>query len=133
MVKTMERKETIGNVVYYAPTNIEQEDWLGSKTGRKATEITISEVLWHGKHNKFITHNGGANCACCHGERFRNANYKDYPIGVLAYECTKGEKYVVYSGLHRINKAIADGETTIKAYVYTEDELEKWKPYTYQS
>ena len=49
MVKTMERKETIGNVVYYAPTNIEQEDGLGSKTGRKATEITISEVLWHVK------------------------------------------------------------------------------------
>ena len=119
---------TIDNVTCFAPTLTEEEDWLNTKSGKKPSEISTSEVLWSGKHNKLITANGGANCTCCGGKRFREANYKDYPIGVVAYECTKGEKYVVYSGMHRLNKAIADGETTIKAYVYTEDELEKWNP-----
>ena len=120
--------KTIDNITCDAPTTTKQEDYLKSKSEREASEISTSEVLWSGKHNKYITANGGATCTCCGGKRFLEANYKDYPIGVVAYECTKGEKYVVYSGMHRLNKAIADGETTIKAYVYTQDELENWNP-----
>ena len=44
MVKTMERKETIGNVVYYAPTNIEQEDWLSSKEYRFAVYMSECKI-----------------------------------------------------------------------------------------
>ena len=47
--------------------------------------VLTTEILWNGKHNKFITENGGATCSCCDGKRFREANYKDFPLWVIEY------------------------------------------------
>ena len=104
----------------------EQQEWLKTNLSRQPQELSTEDILWYGKYNKFITANGSATCSCCGGKRFREANYKDDPIWVIEYDCTKGEKYIVTDGKHRINKAIADSETTIKAYVYTLAELETY-------
>tara|TARA_A100001011_G_scaffold182743_1_gene191572 strand:+ start:2316 stop:2690 length:375 start_codon:yes stop_codon:yes gene_type:complete len=104
----------------------EQQEWLKTNLSHQPQEISTEGLLWLGKYNKFITANGSATCSCCNGKRFREANYKDFPIWVIEYDCTKGEKYVVMDGKHRLNKAIADGETTIKAYVYSLAELETY-------
>lgn len=106
--------------------DVTEIDWLKTNYGREYQEISTAEILWNGKHNKFITVNGGANCACCDGKRFREANYNDYPIWIIEHNCVKGEKYIVMDGKHRLNKAIADGKTTIKAYVYTQAQLESY-------
>tara|TARA_B100001248_G_C27338498_1_gene435044 strand:- start:187 stop:576 length:390 start_codon:yes stop_codon:yes gene_type:complete len=104
----------------------EQQEWLKTNLSRQPQELSTEGFLWYGKYNKHITANGSATCSCCNGKLFNEANYKDYPIWVVEYDCTKGEKYLVMDGKHRINKAIADGETTIKAYVYTLAELETY-------
>ena len=104
----------------------EQQEWLKTNLSRQPQELSTEDISWYGKYNKFITTNGSATCSCCGGKRFREANYKDDPIWVIEYDCTKGEKYIVTDGKHRINKAIADGETSIKAYVYTLAELETY-------
>ena len=106
--------------------NSTQEEWLKTNHSREPQELLTTEIVWNGKHNKFITNNGGATCSCCNGKRFREANYKDFPLWVIEYDCVNGEKYVVMDGKHRLNKAIADGETTIKAYVYSLAELESY-------
>ncbi|ADD95304.1 hypothetical protein [uncultured phage MedDCM-OCT-S05-C139] len=118
-----------GQVTQHGVKNQKDEDWLKTNHGREPLDLLTTEILYMGKHNKFILENGGANCACCNGKRFREANYKDYPIWVVKYNCVKGEKYVVMSGKHRLNKAIADGESTIKSYVYTQAELEGYGDY----
>ena len=106
--------------------NSTQEEWLKTNHSREPQELLTTEIVWNGKHNKFITNNGGATCSCCNGKRFREANYKDFPIWVTEYNCVNGEKYVVMDGRHRLTKAIADGETTIKAYVYSLAELDSY-------
>ena len=106
--------------------NSTQEEWLKTNHSREPQELLTTEIVWNGKHNKFITDNGGATCSCCNGKRFREANYTEFPIWVIKYNCVNGEKYVVMEGKHRLNKAIADGETTIKAYVYSLAELESY-------
>tara|TARA_A100001015_G_scaffold305534_1_gene398412 strand:- start:138 stop:554 length:417 start_codon:yes stop_codon:yes gene_type:complete len=98
-------------------------DWLKENHLHNVEELTISEILWKGKHNKYITSDGGSTCSCCNGERFRKANWKDFPIWLMKYNCIQGEKYIIMDGRHRLRKAMADGETTIKGYVYSLDEL----------
>lgn len=116
-------------VVINGPGNEDGENWLKANHPKEPVELPTSEILWDGKHNKLITANGSATCSCCSGARFHAANYTDYPIWVVGYDCVKGEKYVVASGQHRINKCIADGNSTIKAYVYSQAELESYGDY----
>tara|TARA_R100000388_G_scaffold29765_1_gene23129 strand:+ start:2118 stop:2501 length:384 start_codon:yes stop_codon:yes gene_type:complete len=116
-------------VTINGPGTEEHEDWLKANHPKEPVEILTNDVLWDGKHNKLLTNNGSATCSCCNGKRFREANYTDYPIWVVPYDCVKGEKYVIASGKHRINKCIADGNSTIKAYVYTRSELESYGDY----
>ena len=78
--------------------------------------------------NKYITSNGGPTCSCCDGDRYRTANWKDFPIWLMKYDCTQGEKYIVMDGRLRLRKAMADGETAIKAYVYSLAELLSYLP-----
>ena len=103
-------------------------DWLKANHLHEVEELPISRILWKGKYNKYITSDGGPNCSCCSGERFRTANWKDFPIWLMKYDCTQGEKYIIMDGRHRLRKAMADGETTIKAYVYSLDELLSYLP-----
>ena len=109
-------------------TQISEVDWLKANHLREVEELPISEILWNGKYNKYVTSNGGATCSCCSGERFRKANWKDFPIWLMKHDCTKGEKYIIMDGRHRLRKAMADGQTTIKAYVYSLDELLSYLP-----
>lgn len=111
------------------PGSVEDEDWLKANHPKEPVAIPTTEILWDGKHNKLITANGSATCSCCSGKRFQDANYTDYPVWLVKYDCSKGEKYVVTSGKHRVNKCIADGNSTIKAYVYTKAELESYGDY----
>ena len=119
-------RKTLQTVIKDYLTAPNEEEWLKTYHSREPQELLTTEILWNGKHNKFITENGGATCSCCDGKRFREANYKDFPLWVIEYNCVNGEKYVVMDGKHRLNKAIADGETTIKAYVYSLAELESY-------
>ena len=71
-------------------TQISEIDWLKANHLREVEELPISQILWKGKYNKYITSDGGPNCSCCSGERFRTANWKDFPIWLMKHDCTKG-------------------------------------------
>ncbi len=104
-------------------SEVTEIDWIKANHIHVVREIPVSEILWKGKYNKYITSDGGPTCSCCDGKRYLTANWKDFPIFLMRHECTKGEKYIIMDGRHRLRKAMADGETTIKGYVYLLDEL----------